>query len=584
MKNYLSGFRAAFNREESNDSDDQRQSCLDINLPRLGGKPKNLDLNPGKLHVHLSSYDLEKTQQIQEALKYLNQLNKVELKPHIRNELNSTILACTGKSIAFVYRKYLTRGSSFPENNERKTVLTTTILFLQALILSYKYVVVNDYNLPLRKFNQYHGRVRDTSIRIFELTLWLQRMLAIRFQKLSEQDWHDINSLFTVLANMLDIEEPQQLSDDLALYKSSGVLSEKNYLRSISSMFVSIQIFGLLDISSWPSSSIQIIEKYLAKHENLLAITLDETTDKGSDFVVTYSSQKTPPVFNEKETSFPGCYIDISALKKQAEKDLEEVRRKNFIRESEKKRLQPHGNIENLADNEGLLDLFHKNLLNLQREDERKTLYGGGVVDIYSGIAACYRLIYNLLNKGNSGESEEGESFMDAAARHSSLLVERESDVLECQWRIINESNGGILVRTVETRYMHVMEVGQLVSIKPDSAEENAVPQLGFITRLDRLSTGEVDVAIVKISTTAEAATIMEPGKNISSQEMLPGILIRDLDNHWQLILPRHVKYITGAPVVIKRNNESLPVRLGDIVLSKTGFVLFDVRSPGLST
>jgi hypothetical protein len=179
-------------------------------------------------------------------------------------------------------------------------------------------------------------------------------------------------------------------------------------------------------------------------------------------------------------------------------------------------------------------------------------------------------------------EKDKNSGLHEAAARHSSLLVDDPTDELECQWLIINESDSGLLMRTMETRYMHTMEVGHVVAFRRNEEGEQHDPQLGYITRLDRSSDGQVDVAIVKISVLAEAVTIMEPGQDQNTHDLLPGILIQDLDQVWQLILPRYVSYVTGTPAIIKRQSDNIPVRLGNAAETKNGFIMFEVRSPGL--
>jgi len=578
MMKYLPNIRLPFNKSESESTHDSRLDNFEMQLPRLGTKPKAFDLGSKKLQTHLSSYAMEKSQQVREALKYLEQLNKIEVKVPNRLELTNNIIIATGQSLSDIYRIHSTRGTSIPEKTERRTDLTSTIALIQNLIISYKIIVVQDYNLPTKKFSQQVDRVNFVLLKIFELTLWLQRVLAIRFQKLSSQNWKDINSVFFIYANHFDIYEVKQLTEQLSLYKASGIFSEKSSRRSIGSIYLSIQIFGLLDISSWPSNALQSVEQYLEKYEELMTLSLDDNDSLPEDTIVTYLNHYGAPLFEEGSKGTLQCRISISRLKNRLQKDLALLEKRQFIGDEEKKRLKPQGKIDDLEDNAGLLQLFLKNLSKGERSEERKALYGSKIVYIYNGLAASYRLLYEQMESKSKVDEHEGH-FHNAAARHSSLLVDSESDVLECQWRIINESDGGALIRTVETKYMHRMEVGQLVAVSSD----DEMPQLGFITRLDRLRENEIDVAIVKVSSFAESVTILEPGQEINGHDLLPGILIKNLANEWQLILPRYVEFVAGTPIIVKRNNDHTPVRLGKAVLTKNGFIMFEARSPGLN-
>ena len=579
MKKFLSNINLPFNKGESQIIEDLRRNKLNISLPRLGEKNKQLELNSKKLESHLATYNVEKSQQIIEALKYLEQLNKSDVKIQIRYDLTNGVLTTVSQSINNIYRNYVSKGVSFPESMERKTELTSTINLLQSLMISYKVILAKDYALPIKKFNQKLEQVKFISLKIIELTLWLQRMLAVRYQKLSSQNWRDLNVIFSVYANHFDIKEEKTLTEFLSLYQASGIVSAKNNKRSVASMYLSMQILGLLDISSWPSYSLQSLEKYVAKHEDLMVLSFDETCDTADEVVITYSDYHNAPMFEKDETGQASCCIHIDKIKKQISNDIEVLDKINFIGDGDKKRLKASGKVEDLEDNAGLMQLFLKNLSKGERQAERKALYGAKVVYIYNGLGASYRLLYQL-KESRPGSSDNDGYLQNAAARNSSLLLDSDADVLESQWRIVNESTGGYLIRTTETKYMHSMEVGQLIAITSDEKED--VPQLGYITRLDRLHENEVDVAVVKITNFAEAVTILDPGQENKGHDLLPGILIKNLADVWQLVLPKQVKYVTGTPVIINRGNEHIPVRLGNVVLTKKGFVLFEARSPGL--
>jgi len=580
MKNYISNLRIPFRKGRESEADDPRKYNLELHLPRLGAKPKAFDTHSKKIESHLASYANESTHQLIEALKYIEQLNKIHLKLSQRTELTQSLLKISARSLADTYRKYVSKGNSFPETTERKTALTTCIYLLQNLIISYKVILSETYTLPLKKFSFQQDSLAMLAVRIIELNMWLQRFLAIRFQKLSTIEWRDCNRIFTLYASLFDAGKVLPLTDNLELYKASGILSEKNSKNSVNSLYLMIQIFGQLDISSWPSNAQQIIEQYLEKHADLMQIKFAVSPQAGDDFILTYADRSGPPVFNDEKTDASvRCYIDISGIKQQVKDDIKEIQRKQFIGIEEKKRIQPNGTVKDLAEHAALLALLSKNLTEAKRHEDRKNLYGAKVIQLYTGLAAVYKLLYDIVHEPK--DNREDNVLQNAIAKHSSLLMDGEADVLECQWRSINESSHGILVRTVETKYMHALEVGQLIALRNDDTSA-ATPLLGFITRLERLNEGEVDVAIVKLSDEADAVIMLEPGQENATQDVLPAILMRKQNGEWQVILPRHVKYVTGTPAIIKKQNEHIPVRLGDTVTTRNGFVLFEVRSPSL--
>lgn len=580
MKNYLANLHMPFRKGREDEADDPRRYALELHLPRLGTKPKAFEVHSKKIETHLASYTNERTHLLIEALKYIEQLNKIDLKLGIRAELTHAVLKMSAGALADSYRKYVSKGSSFPETPERKTELTSCIFLLQNLLLSYKIILTETYRLPLKKFSLQQDSLAVLAIRIVELSVWLQRFLAIRFQKLSAIEWRDCNRVFTLYAGMFDSDKEIPLTENLELYKASGILSEKNNRNSMSSLYLMIQIFGQLDISSWPSNAQQIIEQYLDKHADLMKIKFTEKPASGDDFILTFADHPAPPVFNEDggNTSVK-CYIDISEIKQQVKDDIKEIQRKQFLGVEEKKRIQPNGTVDALEEHAALLALLSKNLTEAKRHEDRKNLYGAKIIQLYTGLAAVYKLLYDINHEPR--ESRDDNVLQNAIAKHSSLLMDGEADALECQWRSINESSNGILVRTVETKYMHALEVGQLIALREDDANM-ATPLLGFITRLERLNEGEVDVAIVKLSDEANAVIMLEPGQENTTQDVLPAILMRKQNGDWQVILPRHVKYVSGTPAIIKKKHEHIPVRLGDMVITRNGFIMFEIRSPAL--
>jgi hypothetical protein len=126
------------------------------------------------------------------------------------------------------------------------------------------------------------------------------------------------------------------------------------------------------------------------------------------------------------------------------------------------------------------------------------------------------------------------------------------------------------------------MDVGHLVAFTMEMDDVlQGQGQLGYITRLHRSREGDVDVAIVKLSKTAETTTAHDPSTEKVS-DMVPAILMKNLEDQWKLVLPKQSKFVSGSPLVLKRGYKNFPVRLGDLHMTKTGFIMFDVRAPNL--
>lgn len=578
MKNFLSNLFSS-DKSEKKSADDLKSPSLDLNISRLSPKPRHLDISPANLKQHLQQYSRTRSQQILEAENYLVQINKVELKPTVRENLLAVIFETTSDNIMYTYRKYLGKGASFPESEERKTELTSTISLLRQLVTSSKILYSNEYasSRSVLKDNQ---ALKKAATHILQLSIWLQRFLAIRFQSLAPHEWHDLNVIYFASAEIFNPEKPLALIDHLELNKASSIIAAEHHHMSLNELYKSLQMFGLLDISGWPSSATQSIEWFLDTHRSVVKVHLNRECP-GDDCASVTPTQSTAAKLTHEGDSKPVCFFDLAELKMIIRDTILQIEKSKFIGDDGKQRLQPKGQIEDLASNQSYLSLLEICLTPRQRQAERKSLYGAKTINIYAGLPESYRVLYEYAHPPDPRDVNSG--LHDAAARSSSLIFDESHTEDECRWVVINISENGYLIRTRETRYMHAMEVGQVVCLQSEE-EEGHPPALGYITRLHRVNQDELDMAVVKISTNADAVTVQEPGQNRDSQEKMPGILLQTFDNHWNIILPRYVEFLKGSPVVISKKTEKIPVRLGESVETKNGFIMFRVRSPMLES
>ena len=560
-------------------SDEIKSPSLDLNIARLSQKPRQLDTNPANLRQHLDQFIRTRSQQILEAEEYLVKINKVELKSAVRANLLNTTFETTSDSIMYFYRKYLGKGTSFPESEERKTELTAAINLLRQLITSSKIIFSSEYSSS-KSLHRDNAFLKSSAAYILQLTIWLQRFLAIRFQSLAPNEWHDLNLIYFTSVDVFNPDKPLDLIEHLELNKASSIIAAEHHHLSLNELYKSIQIFGLLDITGWPSSATQSIEWFLDKHRSVIKVHLNSDCP-GDDCAAVIGSQSSAAKLGPQSKEKPGCYFDLTELKIIIRDTIKQNEKRKFIGEDEKQRLQPKGHIEELTSNQSYLALLEKCLTSRQRQSDRKSLYGARTINIYTGLSESYRVLYE--HKYPPDPRDKNSGLHDAAARSSSLLFDESHTEDECRWVVINVSENGYLIRTRETRYMHAMEVGQVVTLRGEE-EQGKAPSLGYITRLHRVNSEELDMAVVKISSNAEAVTVLEPGQDLDSQDKLPGILLQTADEHWNIILPRYVEFLTGTPAVIDKKTEKIPVRLGESVETKDGFVMFRVRSPMLSS
>ncbi len=164
----------------------------------------------------------------------------------------------------------------------------------------------------------------------------------------------------------------------------------------------------------------------------------------------------------------------------------------------------------------------------------------------------------------------------------SALLAEEQQNHMAASWTITNFSTGGLLINTEETDFSNPIQIDMLVAFTmPDNKEH---PILGFVRRLNRPNSKQVEIAIVRLSNYAETAGVQTQDE-LDSSTAKEVILIKDVRGEWNLIIKTSMPYSKGEPLkLIRANGEHLPVRLGEVVYTKKDFKVFELRSPGLES
>lgn len=585
MKNIIKNIRFPFKIGDTQEIVDQRQSSLDLLLPKINpGKSRKIEINPGRVVEKLQVFSADRNRLMMECAQYMDGLNKIEIKTGLRKQITDAVLELCASGINTIFRKHSNKNGSFPEDTERKIGLSFAVQLLREVILSYMYTIHANYHLPIRKFMQSGEMFRHTIFLILELLWWKQRIMALRYQKLADQEWRECNELYAIYSELYDTSTRFNLYPGLEIQKISGSTGNSVVASaSLDELFISIQVLGLLDVTSWPSLTIQSFDSYIQEIIDVLQLHPVSDGQLTATSVLVYRTDSTPPAFYDgqlpgKETT--GWYLDIAPIKTRIKEDLDRLNQNEFLGIEEKRRLQSGRYTPGLNENHVMLELLEKNLSGMKRSQVRNTVFGAKNLGLYAGLATSYRLLHDLTS--HVQDDGHAKHFRDAAAQHSSLLIENESDALESRWEVMNESEGGLLIRTIEKKHMHPLEVGLLVAMQiPGSDQQTDIPQLGFISRLRRVRDNYIEVAIMKISRYAEAVTIEGPASG-KTMERTPGILIRNLSNEWQMVMSKHSMYVPGSPAILKRSADSIPIRLGEVKLTKTGFKLYDVRAPSL--
>ena len=542
-------------------------------------KTDNNNLSRNVIIKHLELYEKFPIRLLEECGKVLQNINRTLIKPKKRSELAELLTSYIYPRVLLWYEKYQAQENSLPESNERRNGLIASIDVIQQLSVAYKLLFREYYPEDNKKYNNLAYQYAARSLELIRVE---QRLRALRYQKLPKVSWQHCNQIFFSQAHHNAID------DDYALIGLLGVRKGSDKLRrggtpesSLRKLYISIQLFGLLDVTTWPTRMFHVPDAYL----DLLAgeglkIVADDGQPLNPGFLLTYYRNDKPPVFKRNDNlSAPVIKLDYTALYNLLVKDHKEIGKQQFLATyDESKFSRPLVDIKDV-DRVPVIELMIMGLTSRERRQKRHASFDDSGLSVYFGFHEANRLLKDIVAP-DQVRVREARQFIDTLAMSSALLVDEQHDHKSASWTISNFSTGGLLISTEETDFSNPIQIDMLVVFTmPDNHQH---PILGFVRRLNRPSSKQVEIAIVRLSNYAETAGVQDEGE-VGTLHAKAVILIKDVRGDWNLVVKTSMHYLPGQPLkLIRANGSILPVRLGEIVYTKKDFKVFELRSPGL--
>jgi len=522
--------------------------------------------------------------QLQEAASALSSLNRYHMKADKRVEIVRSIIGLIYPTMARHYEIYQGKIMSLPESDERRNVLLASIEIADQAALAYKHLFKEIYSPKAQTHKRHRERVVEAGFRILEFIRIEQRFRALRHQKLPPGQWQDLNRTFFSL--LLHKEENERLK----LLGSIGTWIKVNKketneklqtpLRSIKHIYLSTQLFGLLDAPSWSMRLIHTPDAYLDVVENALRIFPDSGENLEPGWLLTHIDQKGPPLFQrEPHLPEPRIYIEYSNLYNRLVADYEELAKMKFIGRFDADKLsRPLLDLESM-ERFPLLETMLFGLRPRERKQKRRAAFGHETLRLYFGFRDSYKLLTDL-TAPDVKRIIESRVFADMLASHSASTTDEATVSNRTRWEIVNFSTGGLLVLTRESAYANPIQIGQIVAFIPK--EELKRPLLGYVSRISRPSDQQVEVAIVRLSNHAEAAVIHEDDQT-TGRTGKAVLIFQSLDGRWCLVARHAYDLVSGTPMrLVREDGRQLPARLGNVMLTKQEFVIFELSAPGM--
>lgn len=513
----------------------------------------------------------------QNAAQSLSTLNRAVIKPAKRQELLNAIIGQAYPVIASTFQKYQKQQHSLPENHTRREVLLACASLVEQIGIThkhlFKYYVETDNS-------KYAEEILTNGFRILEMLRLEQHLRALRYQKMPTSAWRDANAVFFYLYKHSDIDRA------LMMIGTAGMWAQQRELKGREGpvctpkmLYLSIQLFGVLDVTSWPLWLLHVPDTYLAWLDDALKIMPDGGQQLVPGFLISAVNHDAPASFERQEKmQQPSILIDYAILFNFLVKEHEELSKMRMSDcVDEEKLSKPLRDIHE-HDRIPVLEMILLNLHNRQRVQQRHTAIGNEDLRVYFGFEDSYRLLSHLAATDKT-ELKEMRDFVDALAEKSSLLLD-EDQKGSPSWEMLNFSTGGLLLGTEETDFLSPIEVGHVVTFQP--ANNSQEPVMGYVSRAQRTSYHNVEIAITRISNHAEAALAV---KSDSRKKVgVPVILLQDMDGQWRVLVQNQHGFSKGSPMqIIRSDGKKIPARLGGIWLVKSRFTVYELSSPKLN-
>ena len=550
------------------------------NLPQAYKSPEKKDLDLDAYQQRLSNLRRVPVRQLEDAKNILTNLNRLSLKPDKRLELLNLVLKEIYPNIASWYEKYQGRQNSLPEGEERREALIACIDVVEQIAIVYKHLFSEVFRPDARRYKKNRQEIYEYGFRILEMLLIEQRLRALRYQKLSRNAWQDSNHIFFALALHDDLDEPRPLHGFVGIRKREKHHGPGTVLEtSARQLYLSLQLFGLLDVTSWPTHLFHVPHAYIDSLNPGIKLTGDDGQPLREGRLLTWLENDGPPRFERPEQlKGPAIQLDYTEYYNRLVKDYETIASMKFIDAYDTKKLgRPLFRLKE-EDRVPVLQMMLTSLRKRQRNARRHAIFSDNIVRVYFGLGEVYRLLTDL-QRTDSEFVMSSRQFTDSLARFSSLMDQGEKRNKKSPWQIINFSAGGVLISTMDTEFNTPVALGQLTAFIP--TEEVSEPSLGFICRLNRPQDQMVEVGISRLANYVEVLLIEGVGSH-ENGDSIPAMLIQDGAENWQLVTQPRDDLKPGLPIKLLRAGNKAPARLGDVYLTKKEFTVFDLRSPGL--
>lgn len=559
--------------------------------------------------------DLNKypTELLREIDRYLQHLNTERVRSRKRLAWTEHALQYACPAMRKIYSGHY-KSEALPETHDRREGLVAAINVCVQLTAGYKRQLNDDFSLSDAGYARVRPQVRAHALRVLELIRMEQRLRAMRYQKLSEKTWQDCNHLFFAISQCEDVEEPQPTLSCLQVMldnQKNETERRAPMMASINLMYLAIQLNGLFDVSTLSPSKLHVVDAQISSVIHSITIIPDHGKLLGRGKLLVYYGQGCSAYFRRQddvqrtkqadwmrargnsavaelsliEQELKALIIDVAPmdalLMEEHQKILARFESRDVVESA--KSADAKSKYNSVADQDDLanlltIDAMCDGLRLKQRMEEREYVIGQKVLYVYNGFMSVYKLLVDM-----SAEQEEvapdlavDNELRDALAGRSALIAADVEASEFGQWFVVDRSKGGVHIKTRESEFTTALFIGQVVAFAY-SREELAKPVLGYVVRLRRSLSKEIEVTI-RILSKAVAATAVQ-SEFLSKNDMaLPAIVIEgDAEVGRRLMLHHSHRLSSGTSVNIELDQKQADI-VSEMLKIQREFVLYSLQ------
>jgi hypothetical protein len=589
-----------------------------VTRSRRASSKQNKLAEPPESWRELNSHPVEL---LREVDRYLQRVNTERISASKRMEWVELALQYACPAIRKIYSEYY-KSEALPEPHDRREGLVAAIKVCGQLATGYKHQLNQDFALPNARYVRVRERVRRSALRVLELIRMEQRLRAMRYQKLPAKIWRDCNRLFFAVSQCENMDTEYQALNCLQVSldrKANDMERRAPTMVSMNVVYLSIQINGLLDSNTISSRKLHVVDAQVASVINSITIIPDHGKPLGRGKILIYHAQDCPAYFTRQDEKQrkkqqqqlrvrADHAVDEAPASEQLIAIIVDVAPLDVVLMAEHQKLLARfeslavaegseGEQGTVTDQEDLanlltIDAMCDGLHLKQRKEQREYAIGQKVLYVYNGFMSVYKLLVDMAAQDVEvpDELKERHDLRDALAGRSALIASDLEATESGQWFVVDQSAGGVHMKTRESQFTTALFIGQLVGFG-FSREELKKPTLGYVVRLNRKLNKEIEVTIRILSHDAEATAVQS--EFLSKNDMaLPAIVLRSRVEKragaghadgkvLQLILHHSHRLSPGTAIQIESGENKQAVEIADLVQLQREFVIYRLNYTG---